>query len=245
MPKKSHPHKKALSHRASKKSGVHVVFTRITLILGVGLLFFFATNSVFNRTNAQITCANSKTCTTDLSQRIDNNVMGLFEGKQIMPPQIDTTNLAAIDVLGTTAKPGVKHIFVDLSSQTLYAFQGAEQVMKVFISSGKWDRTPVGNFHIWEKLVATRMAGGEGADAYDLPNVPWVMYFYHDFGLHGAYWHDNFGHRMSHGCVNMRQVDAKALYDWADGPDGSKLGTEVSVCSQFTNGQCIQNDPVQ
>ncbi|MDE2026797.1 MAG: L,D-transpeptidase, partial [Patescibacteria group bacterium] len=102
----------------------------------------------------------------------------------------------------------------------------------------------IGNFHVWEKLVATRMTGGEGADAYDLPNVPWVMYFYHDFGLHGAYWHDNFGHTMSHGCVNMRQVDAKALFSWVDGPDGSKLGTPVSICNQFTNGQCVQDNPI-
>jgi lipoprotein-anchoring transpeptidase ErfK/SrfK len=90
------------------------------------------------------------------------------------------------------------------------------------------------------------MAGGEGAAAYDLPNVPYVMYFYHDFGLHGAYWHDNFGHVMSHGCVNMRSVDAKVLFDWADGPTGNTLGTAVSVCDQITSAkQCIQNNPVQ
>jgi lipoprotein-anchoring transpeptidase ErfK/SrfK len=72
------------------------------------------------------------------------------------------------------------------------------------------------------------------------------MYFYRDFGLHGAYWHDNFGHTMSHGCVNMRQVDAKVLYEWADGPKGNTPGTEVSVCDQITgDNQCIQNNPIQ
>ncbi len=40
---------------------------------------------------------------------------------------------------------------------------------------------------------------------------PWVMYFYQDYGIHGAYWHNNFGHMMSHGCVNMRIVDAHAI----------------------------------
>ena len=32
--------------------------------------------------------------------------------------------------------------------------------------------------------------------------------------LHGTYWHNNFGHPMSHGCVNMRIEDAQALYAW-------------------------------
>lgn len=89
------------------------------------------------------------------------------------------------------------------------------------------------------------MAGGQGADYYNLPNVPYVMYYYRDFGLHGAYWHNNFGHTMSHGCVNMRQIDAKVIFEWADGPSGGSLGTEVSVCDSITSdGNCIQNNPV-
>ncbi len=117
--------------------------------------------------------------------------------------------------------------------------------MDTFIASGKWDPTPVGNFHIWEKLVSTTMAGGSGADAYNLPNVPYVMYFYQDYGLHGAYWHNNFGHPMSHGCVNERIVDAKALYEWADGPSGDQPGTAVSVCNSFSPpNNCVQKNPI-
>ncbi len=170
----------------------------------------------------------------------------MFEGKKVIPPRMSILAKAKSQtVLGTETPTGEKHIYVDLSTQTLYAYQGDNLVMKTLISSGKWNPTPVGNFHIWEKLVSTRMKGGEGDDAYDLPNVPYVMYFYQDYGLHGAYWHDNFGHEMSHGCVNMRQVDAKALFEWADGPSGKTLGTAVSVCSEITSsGQCIQNDPI-
>ena len=169
----------------------------------------------------------------------------MFEGKKVFPPKVDASQEAGISVLGTSTATGEKHIFVDLTKQTLYAYQGTTLFLKTLVSTGKWGRTPTGNFHIWEKLIATRMAGGEGADAYDLPNVPYVMYFYHDFGLHGAYWHDNFGHTMSHGCVNMRTVDAKTLFDWADGPSGNTLGTEVSVCDEITGqNQCIQNNPV-
>lgn len=57
---------------------------------------------------------------------------------------------------------------------------------------------------------------------YDLPNVPNTMYFYNaqipksrGYGIHGAYWHNNFGHPMSHGCINLSIPDSKTLYDWA------------------------------
>ena len=68
------------------------------------------------------------------------------------------------------------------------------------------------------------MSGGSKAlhTYYYLPNVPWVMFFANDeiakmrgFSFHGTYWHDNFGHPMSHGCINMKIADAKTLYDWA------------------------------
>ena len=56
---------------------------------------------------------------------------------------------------------------------------------------------------------------------YDLPNVPYVMYFYRGYGLHGTYWHNNFGTPMSHGCVNLTLADAKWLYEWA--PQGARV----------------------
>lgn len=234
------------SSQPHKKRGILFYLNRYFLFFSVLLFFFAVSKAYFVWQQQSPTCANSKTCTSDLSEHIDNNVTGVFEGKTVIPPNIDTTqNIAYQPVLGATSDLGAKHIFVDLATQTLYAYQGTTLVLKTLVSTGKWVKTPIGNFHIWEKLRATRMAGGEGADAYDLPNVPWVMYFYHDFGLHGAYWHDNFGHTMSHGCVNMRQVDAKTLFDWADGPSGSIPGTEVSICSEITGqNQCIQNNPV-
>jgi hypothetical protein len=67
------------------------------------------------------------------------------------------------------------------------------------------------------------MSGGSGADYYNLPNVPYTMFFYNGqtpkswgYSLHGAYWHNNFGHPMSHGCVNMRIPDAEKLYYWSN-----------------------------
>lgn len=193
------------------------------------------------------TCANSKSCISDLTLTIDNNTVGTFEGRKVYPPKIARTpETPTHSVLGESTEPGEKHIYVDLATQTLVAYQGTRQIFKTLVATGRWGKTPTGNFAIWEKLRSTRMSGGSGADGYDLPNVPYVMYFYHDFGLHGAYWHDNFGHTMSHGCVNLRQVDAKVLYDWADGPKNGSLGTKVSICDKLTtDNQCVQNNPVQ
>lgn len=192
----------------------------------------------------QTLCANSKTCESDLLVSVNNDVIGFFQGRKVVPPKVD---LAKDIPQPSTPKEVVapdktKHIYVDLSTQNLYAYEGDERIMQTLISSGKWGRTPVGNYNIWIKIPVTRMAGGEGADAYDLPNVQWVMYFYRDFGFHTAYWHNNFGHPMSHGCVNMRLIDAKALYSWADGPTAKQLGTAVSVCSRFAGpDQCMQD----
>lgn len=213
----------------------------------VAFAFFLGTTYVMHKQTHFVPCANTGSCKTDLSLQVDNNTEGMFEGHKVTPPHIDlATEIASAPVLGAKTTKAEKHIYVDLASQTLYAYEGSKLILKTLVSTGKWNITPTGNFHIWEKLRSTRMSGGEGADAYDLPNVPYVMYFYNDFGLHGAYWHDNFGHQMSHGCVNMREVDAKTLYEWADGPSGKTPGTAVSVCSQITsNGKCVQDNPIQ
>lgn len=234
MTKKA-PHKTKKTLKSKRKTSAY--YLKLTLLSVVSCLVVFEIGNLFIK--PQLPCANTKTCKSDLSIHVDNNATATFEGHTIVPPKIDLTNALPKSVLGTNTGLGEKHIYVDLSAQRLYAYQGNQLFLQSFISSGKWDPTPVGNFHIWEKLLATRMAGGSGADAYDLPNVPYVMYFYQDFGLHGAYWHDNFGHPMSHGCVNERIVDAKMLYGWAE------VGTPVSTCNTFTApNNCVQQNPI-
>lgn len=136
---------------------------------------------------------------------------------------------ASTRVLGATTEP--KRIEVDLTTQTLSAYEGDHLVYHFLISSGKWYPTPTGTFTIWGKFEHTRMKGGskELHTYYNLPNVPYVMFFSNSevaasrgFSIHGAYWHDNFGHPMSHGCVNMRPDDARVLYYWADPDIGNK-----------------------
>ncbi|MCX6816720.1 MAG: L,D-transpeptidase [Candidatus Beckwithbacteria bacterium] len=159
----------------------------------------------------------------NFSLKVENGVMGVFHGQEVMPPAID---LAAVEpetqVLGDADPNAEKHIYIDLSTQTLTAYQGDSLFMQVLVSTGKWGRTPTGEFTIWSKFRATRMSGGSGSDYYDLPNVPYVMFFSGSgvaaakgFSMHGTYWHNNFGHPMSHGCVNMRTVDAQKLFNWA------------------------------
>lgn len=126
-------------------------------------------------------------------------------------------------VLGDSSEPKV--IEVDLTNQRLYAKQGGRRVYEFPVSTGLWGRTPTGTFNIWTKLRYTRMKGGSQAlrTYYNLPNVPYTMFFYNTnipkmqgYGIHGAYWHNNFGHPMSHGCVNMKPAEAGLLYNWAD-----------------------------
>jgi LysM repeat protein len=103
-------------------------------------------------------------------------------------------------------------IDVDVSSQRLTAYQGNTPVFSTLVSTGL-PRTPtvIGRFKIYTKLRSTRMRG----PGYDLPGVPYTMYFYKGYGIHGTYWHNNFGRPMSHGCVNMRTQDAAWLFSWA------------------------------
>jgi hypothetical protein len=191
-------------------------------------------------------CANTKSCQSDLSEQIDNGVAGIFQGHVVAVPNIDPVADQSLIVLGSSDPEAQKHIYVDLSLQKLYAYEDQDLKFETWVSTGRWGRTPTGNFNIWLKLRSTRMAGGSGTDAYDLPNVPHVMFFYHDFGLHGAYWHNNFGYTMSHGCVNLRQIDAQFLYNWTDGPEKGSLGTPVSVCDHFVGPDyCEQLSPIK
>lgn len=115
---------------------------------------------------------------------------------------------------------GKRWIEIDLSEQKLIAWQGDVAVLDTSISSGvDWFPTVTGHFNIQRKYEKQRMTG----PGYDLPNVPWVMYFYRGYAIHGAYWHTNFGKPQSHGCINMRLDEAEMIYDWAD------IGTEVYV----------------
>ncbi len=130
----------------------------------------------------------------------------------------DFTNNEQTAVLGTKNAAGEeKWIEVSLDQQKLRAWEGNKIIMEFPISSGKWALTPTGDFNIWYKTRYQSMIGGkkEIGTYYNLPNVPNNMFFYQGYGLHGAYWHNNFGQPMSHGCINEPLANAAQIFDWA------------------------------
>jgi lipoprotein-anchoring transpeptidase ErfK/SrfK len=111
-------------------------------------------------------------------------------------------------------------IDINLTDQTLAVYDGSDLVDSFRVSTGT-ARTPTvtGEFSIWAKVRMQDMSG----PGYYVRDVPWVMYFYKSYGIHGTWWHNNFGTPMSAGCVNMTIEDAEWMYSWAS------VGTIVSV----------------
>jgi hypothetical protein len=142
-----------------------------------------------------------------------------------------------------------KKIFVNLADQAMRAFEGDRQVYEAPISTGIPSvgpspngiptDTPDGHFRIQVKVPSKHMGDGNLTDdieAYELLGVPWVCFFHVDgIAFHGTYWHDNFGQKMSHGCINLRNPDAKWLYRWSSPEAGHRdwnikgLGTRIII----------------
>jgi lipoprotein-anchoring transpeptidase ErfK/SrfK len=114
----------------------------------------------------------------------------------------------------------VRWIDVDLTIQTLTAYEGRTALRAALISTGRSSTpTPVGIYRIYLKLRFDDMSG----PGYYLRDVPYTMYFHRGYGIHGTYWHSNFGQQMSHGCVNLPTAEAEWLFNWAE------VGTPVSI----------------
>lgn len=132
-------------------------------------------------------------------------------------------------------------IAVDLYEQTLVAYEDDTPVFSTIVATGLpgWN-TNEGVFEVWYRVPDGSMSGAFGApDAYALQSVPWTMYFDEDISLHGTYWHDAFGFRRSHGCVNLSISDAKWLYNWtleADAPLNEE-GTLVNYVYVHSSGE--------
>jgi lipoprotein-anchoring transpeptidase ErfK/SrfK len=136
------------------------------------------------------------------------------------PIPVSPTDTPAPAVANPTGSTGERWIDVDLSNQRLVAYEGDTPVYRVTVSTGlPGTPTVTGQYRIYVKYPAQTMSG----PGYYLPDVPYVMYFYLGYGIHGTYWHNNFGQPMSHGCVNTPTPDAQWLYNWAD------VGTLVNV----------------
>lgn len=117
-------------------------------------------------------------------------------------------------------KNGEKWLDVNVTKQTLVAYDGTEPVYATLVSSGEAGlddpahstATKRGIFRIHTKHLSTTMASDEVGEEYELRDVPYVQYFEDGYALHGAYWHDRFGVPKSHGCINLAPEDARRLF---------------------------------
>lgn len=124
----------------------------------------------------------------------------------------------------TTAPPAPtntgKSILVSTRDQRIYAYENGRLVRSHLVSTGLPDTpTVLGDYRIYVKYVADDMRGPD----YFLPQVPYTMYFFQGYGIHGTYWHNSFGRPMSHGCVNLPVSEAEWFFNWAE------VGTPVRV----------------
>ncbi|MDQ4045038.1 MAG: L,D-transpeptidase [Chloroflexota bacterium] len=146
----------------------------------------------------------------------------VYSEELFLPPQTPTPATSGRVQPDPAAE---KWIEVNLSTQYLIAWQGDVRVNETYVSTGKSGfETPPGTYSIIVKKPVEDMEGVIGGEYYNVPDVPWVMYFT-DVGhaFHGTYWHSNFGTPMSHGCVNLTIGFAEWLYNWAP------LGTRVVI----------------
>jgi len=147
----------------------------------------------------------------------------IYAGMVLVIPESDAA--AGVTAPAVSTPPNApntdgKVILVILSEQRVYAYENGVLQRNVVVSTGTAATpTVIGEYQIYIKYRAQLMTG----PGYYLPNVPYVMYFYQGYGLHGTYWHSNFGQPMSHGCVNLPTPEAAWFYDWAP------LGTRVVV----------------
>ncbi|WP_374111876.1 L,D-transpeptidase [Phormidium yuhuli] len=111
-------------------------------------------------------------------------------------------------------------IEINLTGQRLIAWEGDQPVYAIFVSTGGYSTpTPTGVYEIYVKYPEAPMSG----PGYHIPDVPYVMYYDGNYGIHGAYWHNNFGTPVSRGCTNVALDHAAWLYSWAS------VGTPVVV----------------
>jgi hypothetical protein len=128
--------------------------------------------------------------------------------------------VAELPALPPNVEKGERWVDVNLTTQTTSAYEGKQLVRSFIVSTGTWQYpTVTGQYRIYVKYTSAPMSG----PGYYLPDVPYVMYFYKGYGLHGTYWHNNFGTPMSHGCVNLTISDSEWLFNFAS------IGTLVNV----------------
>ena len=146
------------------------------------------------------------------------------------------------------ANDGEKWIDINVTRQTLVAYEGTKPVYATLVSTGEagledpatTKATKRGIFRIHTKYLTATMDSRTVGEEFELRDVPYVQYFTEGYALHAAYWHDVFGQPKSHGCINLAPEDARRLFFWtgpqvppgwhgASAGNAGKTGTVVFV----------------
>jgi lipoprotein-anchoring transpeptidase ErfK/SrfK len=135
--------------------------------------------------------------------------------------------LSAVPTTALASDTSPKYIHVDISTQTLTAYEYGIPAFSFLVSTGVATHpTPLGKTEVIAKLPSHDYVwyyGANNPSNYNIPNVLWNMRFRKHYYIHSAYWHNNFGHRMSHGCVNVSIPNAEKIFHWAE------VGTPVEI----------------
>jgi lipoprotein-anchoring transpeptidase ErfK/SrfK len=145
----------------------------------------------------------------------------------------DTATPEAVAYLAETysdapSYAGYKSIWVDISSQRLYAYEGETLVYNFVASTGINNATRVGSFSVLNKIpnaygatwniwmpnwLGIYWAGGLQNGIHALPILP-----------NGSQlWEGYLGIPISYGCVVLGAYEAQLLYEWAE------IGTPVEI----------------
>ncbi len=162
-------------------------------------------------------------------ERFGTHTYHVIEGQDGQPRYVREWFATVAERIDPPARIGEDEpwVHVDVSAQTLVVYRGRTPIYATLVSSGlEGHDTPIGQFRIRRKFVSDTMAniGPEvvGDDSYRIEDVPWTQYFEGSVALHGAFWHQRFGLRRSHGCVNLSPRDARYIFDntWPEVPEG-------------------------
>lgn len=165
------------------------------------------------------------------SQALEDVASALFEdeGRQVELALVNAAPSEEHEYVPAAPSNEGKVIAVNLTRQRAYAFENRELIYATKVSTGRAGYgTPPGKFYIYGKDRAAKMSG----PGYYLPGVPFIMWYSGDYSLHGTYWHDNFGHPMSHGCSNFPTPMAELFFNWAP------LRTPVYIANEI-DGQLV------
>jgi len=118
-----------------------------------------------------------------------------------------------------------KMITVDIGKQKVFVWENGQLIKEIKASTGLiYEPTVKGSFKVRRKVAKKDMKGeSKKYGKYHIKDVPYILFFYQAYAIHGTYWHSNFGRRASHGCVNLPVAEAEWLYNWAN------IGTRVEV----------------